>query len=73
VIDQIRAKLAGSTSSRLSPRRRRTSEIPNQYLDSSKTIQIRVAFDEGLDQAVEWYREHMAYLVRLGYGALIGD
>lgn len=46
-------------------------EIPDQYLDSSKLINLgfttKVALDAGLDKTIRWYEMHRDYLTRLGY------
>lgn len=44
-------------------------EIPDQYLDSSKIQRLgfrtKISFQEGLERAVEWYRNNYLYLSKL--------
>lgn len=72
VIDQAKLKLGKSNiESVVIPKDVNFIEIPDQYLDSSKIInlgfQTTTAFDEGLDKAIEWYQRNKSYLVKLGY------
>ncbi len=72
VIDQIKSKLGKSdTESQIIPKPANFVEIPDQYLDSSKIIDLgfkaKTTFDEGLDKTVGWYKQNSDHLTRAGY------
>jgi CDP-glucose 4,6-dehydratase len=72
VIDQVKSKLGkNNIESVVIPKDVNFIEIPDQYLDSSKIIELgfqtKITFDEGLDKAIEWYQKNKTYLVKLGY------
>ena len=71
VIQDIAAKMGKQhLSPEIIPKDVNFIEIPDQYLDSSKIMQLgfhtTVSMDQGLEKTIEWYRSNSAYLERLG-------
>lgn len=52
-------------------------EIPDQYLDSSKIrllgFRPRVAFEDGIDRAIAWYRAHEGHLRPFAFRYMAGQ
>lgn len=72
VIDQIKSKLGKSdVESQIVPKPANFIEIPDQYADSSKILNMgfesKTTLDEGLDKTIEWYKQNSDHLIRVGY------
>ncbi len=72
VIDQIKSKLGKSDiESQIVPKPANFIEIPDQYADSSKIMDLgfetTTTLDEGLTKTIEWYKQNSDHLIRAGF------
>lgn len=74
VIQQLKDALCTDIEPVIIPKPANFIEIPDQYLDSSKLMQLgfepKVDFDEGIRKTIDWYVSNREYLSRLGFSYL---